>query len=87
MAGCSAAWETDPNGRRFSHRRRRGHERQGKAQERADLSLETTLRAGDVPGKRGLARRRDGRWIHRQLQVPEDFLDDRVNRTKGGEVS
>jgi hypothetical protein len=29
-----------------------------------------------VPRKRDLLRRRNGRRVHRQLQMPQDFLDD-----------
>src|SRR5919106_3691107 len=76
VASCSAAWGPGPNGRGYAHRWGGGHEGQGKAQERAHVGPESTLRAGDGPRKRGLARRCHRGRVHRQLQVPQDLLDD-----------
>ena len=39
-------------------------------------ALESTGRASKVPRKHGLPRWRHGQRVHRQLQMPQVFLDD-----------
>jgi hypothetical protein len=53
-----------------------GHPARENGPQRAHVGPESRLRAGAVPHKRGLARWRNGRWVDRQLQVPQDLLDD-----------